>query len=63
VIHNRGRTLRAYVEIIAKETNAEEADVRKELTANVIGNAVIVPAGILAVTRAQEHGYAMVSIG
>ena len=52
-----------HVEIIAKETGAEEADVRKELTANVIGNAVIVPAGILAVTRAQERGYAMVSIG
>jgi intracellular sulfur oxidation DsrE/DsrF family protein len=56
-------TLRAYVEIIAKETSAEEAAVRKELTSNVIGNAVIVPAGILAVTRAQERGYAMVSIG
>jgi intracellular sulfur oxidation DsrE/DsrF family protein len=56
-------TLRAYVELIAKETSADEADVRKELTANVIGNAVIVPAGILAVTRAQERGYAMVSIG
>jgi intracellular sulfur oxidation DsrE/DsrF family protein len=56
-------TLRAYVEMIAKETSTEEAAVRKELTSSVIGNAVIVPAGILAVTRAQERGYAMVSIG
>ena len=56
-------TLRGYVEIIAKETSTDEAAVRKELTANVIGNAVIVPAGIIAVTRAQERGYAVVSIG
>jgi len=56
-------TLRAYVEIIAKETGTEEAAVRKELLANVIGNAVVVPAGVLAVTRAQERGYALISIG
>ena len=56
-------TLRGYVEIIAKETSTDEAAVRKELTANIIGNAVIVPAGIIAVTRAQERGYAVVSIG
>ena len=32
-------------------------------TANAIGNARFVPAGIVAVTRAQERGYALVSIG
>jgi intracellular sulfur oxidation DsrE/DsrF family protein len=31
--------------------------------ANAIGSAQFVPAGIVAVTRAQEHGYALVSIG
>jgi intracellular sulfur oxidation DsrE/DsrF family protein len=56
-------TLGAYVDIIAKEASADKAAVRKELIANVIGNAVIVPAGIIAVTRAQERGYALVSIG
>jgi intracellular sulfur oxidation DsrE/DsrF family protein len=56
-------TLRAYVEIIAKQTGESQDAVRKELTANAIGNARFVPAGIVAVTRAQERGYALVSIG
>ena len=56
-------TTRAYTQIIAKETGAEQDAVHKELTANAIGNAHFVPAGIVAVTRAQEHGYALVSIG
>ncbi len=29
-----------------------------ELTANLIRNGVMVPAGIVALGRAQEHGYA-----
>jgi intracellular sulfur oxidation DsrE/DsrF family protein len=56
-------TLRAYLQIIAKEAGVEEDAVRKELVSNVIGNAVVVPAGVIAVTRAQERGYALVSIG
>jgi intracellular sulfur oxidation DsrE/DsrF family protein len=56
-------TTRAYTQIIAKETGAEPDAIYKELTANAIGNAQFVPAGIVAVTRAQEHGYTFVSIG
>jgi intracellular sulfur oxidation DsrE/DsrF family protein len=56
-------TLRAYVDIISKQTAATPEAVRTELTANLIGNAQIVPAGIIAVTRAQERGYMLVSIG
>ena len=56
-------TTHAYTQIIAKETGAEPDAVYKELTTNTIGSAQIVPAGIVAVTRAQEHGYAIVSIG
>ena len=56
-------TLRAYVEIIAKQTSEPQEAIRKELTANAIGNAHFVPAGIVVVTRAQERGYALVSIG
>ena len=56
-------TLNAYVDIIAKETGVEQDAVRKELVANAIGNAHLVPAGIVVVTRAQEHGYALVSVG
>jgi intracellular sulfur oxidation DsrE/DsrF family protein len=58
-----GLTLKAYVEIIASETGGEPDAVLEELTANAIGRARFVPAGIVAVTRAQEHGYALISIG
>ena len=56
-------TLRAYVDIIAKQASEPQDAIRKELAANAIGNAHFVPAGIVAVTRAQERGYALVSIG
>jgi intracellular sulfur oxidation DsrE/DsrF family protein len=56
-------TLGAYVDIISKQTAAAPEAVRAELTANLIGNAQVVPAGIVAVTRAQERGYMLVSIG
>jgi intracellular sulfur oxidation DsrE/DsrF family protein len=56
-------TTRAYSQIIAQETGAQQDAIHKELTANAIGSAQFVPAGIVAVTRAQEHGYAFVSIG
>lgn len=42
---------------IAKANNLEVDNVIKEITANLIGNSRMVPAGILAVNRAQEHGY------
>jgi intracellular sulfur oxidation DsrE/DsrF family protein len=32
-------------------------DVFKELTERLVPNARMVPAGIVAVSRAQEHGY------
>ena len=56
-------TMRAYVQIIAQQTGASQDAIQKELTANAIGNAQFVPAGIVAVTRAQERGYALVSVG
>lgn len=34
-----------------------------ELVANLLSNAHIVPAGIVAVNRAQEHGYSVASVG
>jgi hypothetical protein len=56
-------TTRGLAGLIAEETGGERDAVYKELTTSLIGRAQIVPAGILAVTRAQEYGYAMVSIG
>ena len=45
---------------IAKANGVETDSVVKEITANLIGNAHMVPAGILAVNRAQERGYTFI---
>jgi intracellular sulfur oxidation DsrE/DsrF family protein len=45
---------------IAKANGLEVDNVVKEITANLIGNSHMVPAGVLAVNRAQEHGYSFI---
>ena len=45
---------------IAKANGLEIDSVVKEITANLIGNARMVPAGVLAVNRAQERGYSFI---
>jgi len=45
---------------IAKANGLETGAVIKEITENLIGNAHMVPAGILAVNRAQERGYSFI---
>lgn len=45
---------------IAKANGLEVDAVIKEITSNLIGNAHMVPAGVLAVNRAQEHGYSFI---
>jgi len=47
---------------LAKGSDASAKAIEDELKANLIPGAVIVPAGIVAVDRAQEHGYAFVNI-
>ncbi|MEZ5292507.1 MAG: hypothetical protein R2745_15605 [Vicinamibacterales bacterium] len=54
---------RRYAGAIAKETGQEPDAVYTEITANPIGPAHFVPAGVVTVTRAQERGYSLVSIG
>jgi intracellular sulfur oxidation DsrE/DsrF family protein len=54
---------RNYCTMIAKEHGTEADAVYKELTTNTVGPAHFVPAGVVAVTRAQEHGYVLVSNG
>ena len=44
---------------IARKSDARAEAIYKELTTNAIGNAHFVAAGILAVNRAQERGYAV----
>jgi intracellular sulfur oxidation DsrE/DsrF family protein len=50
---------RALAGLINKATGAKSDDIYNELTANLVGNAHIVPAGIVAVNRAQERGYSL----
>ena len=45
--------------LIASATGGKADDIYKELAANLIGKARLVPAGIVAVNRAQEHGYSI----
>jgi intracellular sulfur oxidation DsrE/DsrF family protein len=47
---------------IARRTGGKAEDIYTELTSNLIPNAHMVPAGIVAVTRAQERGYAFVAV-
>lgn len=56
-------TTRGVASMIAKETGTDADAVYKELTSNAIGDAHFVPAGIVAVTRGQDYGYKLVSIG
>jgi len=55
-----GMSTRGIATRIAKSNNLEVDSVFKEITANLIGNSRMVPAGILAVNRAQEHGYSFI---
>jgi intracellular sulfur oxidation DsrE/DsrF family protein len=56
-------TTRSYTQTIAQQTNRTSDEVYKELTSNTVGNGHFVPAGVVAATRAQERGYAIISIG
>jgi intracellular sulfur oxidation DsrE/DsrF family protein len=42
---------------VAEQTRQNADAVYRELTANLVRNSHLVPAGIVAVNRAQEHGY------
>jgi hypothetical protein len=44
---------------IARKTEAKADAIYKELTTNAVGNAHFVPAGIVALNRAHERGYAV----
>ena len=56
-------TPRSISQRLAELAGKSADETYQELTTNTIGNAHFVPAGVLGVTRAQEHGYALISIG
>jgi intracellular sulfur oxidation DsrE/DsrF family protein len=45
---------------IARAVNSKQDDIYNEIAANLMPNSHLVPAGIVAVNRAQERGYAIV---
>ena len=49
--------------MIAKGGRASTDDIYKELAANLLANSHLVPAGIVAVNRAQERGYTFAYVG
>ncbi len=48
--------------MIARAVDGNRDDIYKELAANLIDRARLVPAGIVAVNRAQERGYSITSL-
>lgn len=54
-----GSATHAIAETIAKKTGGEAEAVFQDLTANLVPGALMVPAGIVALNRAQEHGYTL----
>jgi intracellular sulfur oxidation DsrE/DsrF family protein len=51
---------RAYAGAIARATGGNTDMIYEEIVANLLGNSHVVPAGIVAVNRAQERGYTFV---
>jgi hypothetical protein len=51
---------RALAGMIARAANGAQDDIFNEISANLLPNSHLVAAGIVAVGRAQEHGYALV---
>ena len=52
---------RAMAGRIAMATNGSQDAIFKELTSNAVRNGRFVPAGVVAATHAQEHGYSLLS--
>lgn len=57
-----GLSTRRLAGMIAGQGGDTDAVV-KELTANTVPNAHIMPAGVIAITRAQEYGYSLIHVG
>ncbi len=53
---------RGYATAIAQATGGNVDAIFTELTSNLVSNSRMVPAGIVAVNRAQERGYSLVSV-
>jgi intracellular sulfur oxidation DsrE/DsrF family protein len=52
---------RGLAQLVANAVGGKTEEVYQELIANLVTNARMVPAGVVAVSRAQERGYTLVS--
>ena len=59
----RDMATRAFAGVVATKLGLKSADVYEEMKASVVPNAHFAAAGIVAVNRAQERGYAIQHIG
>ena len=57
-----GVSTRGYATAIAQSVDGNVDTIFNELAANLVANARVVPAGIVAVARAQERGYSLVTV-
>ena len=48
---------------VAKLVGGKAEQIHQEFATNLVDSALMVPAGIVAVNRAQEHGYALAYVG
>jgi hypothetical protein len=49
--------------VIASAVKSTQPEIYKELVANILPNGHMVPAGVVAINRAQERGYSMLTAG
>lgn len=58
-----GMSTRAYAGSVARATGGDANAIYEELARNLVTNGHLVPAGIVAVNRAQERGYTFAAMG
>jgi hypothetical protein len=49
--------------VIAAAVKSTQPEIYKELVANILPNGHMVAAGVVAINRAQERGYSMLTAG
>jgi len=57
------RATRLISGLLARATGASVDDIHQELVSSIVGNARMVPAGVLITTRSQEYGYTLLVAG
>ena len=58
-----GMATKYFASVAAKKSGGSADEIYRELTANLVRNSHVVPAGIVAVNRAQERGYTFAFVG